>query len=99
MAGQFLALAQTATSHVDNHFESFGFRLHPSLGQLHSLLGSEHIALARRTIDKHAFQPVFLQHCGIGRDGLKIDVAILMHRGERCIDKTDDFFHNFSIID
>ena len=94
VGGQFLALAQTATAHVNDDFETFGLHRHPTLGQLHSLLGREHIALARRTVDKHAFQPIFVQHFGISLDGFKVDVAIRMHRCKRCIDQSNNLFHN-----
>ena len=94
MGGEFRALPQAAAAHVHDHLESGGRRGDPLLGQRHPLLGSEHVTLARRTVDEHALQSVFGQHGGIGRNGFQIDVPVGQHRGKGSVDKSFDLFHS-----
>ena len=93
VACEFLGFAERAAAHMDDDLEVFGHSLHPSFGQTLAFVGGEHIAFAARTVDKHAFKAVFLQHRSIGGDGLQIDVAVGEHRGEWSVDKSFDFFH------
>lgn len=44
--GEACALAEAAASDVHNDLESFRGNAYPSLGELHTLFGGEHIAFA-----------------------------------------------------
>ena len=83
---------------MHNHLEALWSYLYPTLCKLHALLGGEHIALARRTIDENTLQSVFLQHLGISLDWFKIDVAVCVEWGKRSVDKSDDFFHSLFVF-
>ena len=95
MLGQSPALAQAATADVNNHLKILWCHLHPPFSQLHSLFRGEHIALARRAIDKNTLQSVFLKHCAIGSNGLQIDVAIWVHGCKGGINQSYNLFHLF----
>ena len=90
---QFDGFPQAAAAHMDNHLEPGRHGGHPGLRQLFPLIRRKHVSLAGGTVDEHALEAVFREHRGIRRNGLQVDIPIGFHGGERCVDKTDDFFH------
>ena len=87
-------LAQAAAAYMHNNLEAFGSHTHPTLSKLHTLLGCEHISLARRSVDEHALQAILLQHLCISLDWFEINVTICIERCKRCVNKSYDFFHS-----
>ena len=98
MFGQAAALAHTAAAHMHDDLEALGGSSHPALRQFHALLGSKHIALARRTVDKDALQAVLLQHSSVGGNGFEVHIAVGIKGSKRRINKSDDFFHDSYIF-
>ena len=93
MLGQPFTLFHAATAHVHNHLESGGSYSHPLFGQTHAFLLGKHVTLARRSVDKHTFQPVFHQHAGIRLDRCQIHLSLLVERCKRSIDQSYYLFH------
>ena len=94
MSGQTFTLADAATAHMHNHLEILGCSLYPCFCQLHAFFFGKHIAFTTASVYKYALQPVLLQHLCIGGDGFQIQIAILIERGERRINKSNYFFHD-----
>lgn len=100
MTSQLAGALGAAAAHMYYNFEIIGLGGHPCLGQTLALVVGKHISLARRTVDKHALQAVFLQHCRIRGYRLIVDFAVLEEWRERGVDKTLDFleFHNSILL-
>ena len=92
---QLEGTAHTGAAYMDDDLEILECLsgIHPGFGQLHSLFLGEHIAFATGTIDEHTFKTVALEQCSIFGDDREIDAAVGIHRGERSVDETFDFFH------
>lgn len=71
---------------------------YPCLGETLALVVGEHIALARRTVDKHALHAVGAEHVVVGGDRLKVEVAFGGKGGEGGVDEARDLleFLHFS---
>lgn len=93
MSGQLPTAFHTGASDVHNDLEAGGYGLHPSFGQLHTLVLRKHIPLARRAIDKYPFQTIARQHVRISLNGLIVHTTVLMKRRKRRIDQTKYLFH------
>ena len=97
MFGQSAALAHTATADMYNHLEAFGCCLHPGFGYLHAFVTRQHVAFARRTVDKHAFQSVLCQHLGILWNRFQVHVTISLEWCKRGIDEALNLFKLFHL--
>ena len=82
---QAAAALDAGAAHVYDYLEVSRHSLYPGFGQQHALLLGEHVALARRAVDEHAFQPVAGQEVGIGGYGLVVYLAVGVEGGERRI--------------
>ena len=95
---QTTALTETAAAYMNDNLKVLWSYGYPSLCQEHSLLGGQHIALAWWTIDKHTLQTVLLKHLGISLDRFQVHITVGIKRSERCINESNDFFHNQKIF-
>ena len=98
MLSQTHTLTQAAAAYMYYHLEALRSYRHPTLGKQHALLGGEHIAFARRTVDENALESVLLQHLGISLDWFKIDVTVCIERCKRSVDKSDNLFHSLFVF-
>ena len=92
------AACHASAAHVDDYLEIFGHGLHPHFRQLHAFFLGEHIALAGRAVDKHAFKSVAPQQVGIFGDRFKVHCAVLIKRRKRGINQPNNLFHNYCLI-
>ena len=98
--GKILGTANTGAAYMHDDLEvrEILHGSHPRLGDLLALVLGEHIALATGAVDKHTFQTVAIEQCGIFGDDTEVDAAICVHRGERGVNKTFDFFHCVELV-
>lgn len=90
---QAAAALDAGAARVYDYLEVGRHSLYPCFGQQHALLLGEHVALARRTVDEHAFQPVAGQEVGIGGYGFVVYLAVGVEGGERRVYQSVYLFH------
>ena len=90
---QSLTFAKAAAPYVDNHLEPLRNRSHPFLSKHDALVRGEHVPFSGGAVDEHSFQAVPGQHGGIGRYGLRVDIAVPEHWRERSVNQSFYLLH------
>ena len=95
MFSQTLAGLHASASHMYDNLKTLRSNFHPTFCQFHALVFGQHITFTGRTIDKYSLKTILYQQLAICFNRFIIHFSVFIKRGKRCVNKSDNLFHNY----